>query len=69
MCHAGLGSALRAAVARCALAAERLDDVGMDGLARRMRALEAKARGKAPSAAADAWIDAAVRANLAREAI
>ncbi len=67
LCHAGVSGASRAVTERCGAAAQRCDDAGVAGLGVRLRALESRARTAGPEGA-DAWLDAAVRLNLVREA-
>jgi hypothetical protein len=68
VCHAGVAGVSRGAVERMAGAAQSLDDVGVAGVARRIRAIEAAVGAGDRAGAAAAWVDAALRVALAREA-
>ncbi len=61
LCHGGLGARAAAVKPRLAAAVQSLDDAGLADLAGRMRRLD-------PPGDADAWIDAALRLTLLREA-
>ena len=68
LAHVGLDAAPTALVGRCAAAAQTLDDAGVESLATRMRALESAVKSHAADATR-AWLDAAVRAAIVREAL
>ena len=68
LCAVGLGSATPGALTRLRRAAHQLDDAGLAGLARRaLRVVERTLAGETREAA-DAWLDAAARLSLTREA-
>ncbi|MBL0192844.1 MAG: hypothetical protein IPQ09_01245 [Myxococcales bacterium] len=68
LCCVGLGAATPGALNRLRRAAGQLDDVGLVGLARRaLRVVERTLAGETREAA-DAWLDAAARLSLTREA-
>jgi hypothetical protein len=68
LAHVGLDSAPQPLIQRCALAAQTLEDSGIESLGARMHTLEKAVKERAPEAAR-AWLDAAVRAALVREAL
>ena len=68
LAHVGIDAAPPALVQRCAASAAGLDDAGLASLATRMRSLEAAVKARAAEAPR-AWLDAAVRAALVREAL
>lgn len=68
LAHVGLESAPVQLVQRCAAAAERLDDAGIQALAERMHAVEKAVKARDPSAA-HAWLAASVRTALVRESL
>jgi hypothetical protein len=68
LCSAGLANASRGVLDRAGAAARSLDDVALESLAVRLRALEALLRSGSAANAADAWLDVGVRMALAREA-
>lgn len=68
LAHVGLESAPQPLVQRCAIVAQTLEDSGIESLAERMHALQKAVKDRTPDAAR-AWLDAAVRAALVREAL
>jgi hypothetical protein len=68
LAHVGLESAPLQLVTRCAAAAERLDDAGIESLAKRMHALHQALKDHSETAAR-AWLDASVRTALVRESL
>ncbi len=68
LCSAGLASASVAATGRLQSARQRLADTGLIELARRVSAVEEHTRAGRADAAASAWLDAALRLSLTREA-
>lgn len=69
LCSVGLESASRAVLDRLAKARQRLDDLGLTSLARRLEALHEHTRQKRTRDASEAWLDAALRLVLTREAL
>ncbi len=65
LCHGGLGARAATVRPRLLQAAQALDDAGLAGLATRLRRLE---RPGTDGSGADAWLDAALRLTLLREA-
>jgi hypothetical protein len=68
LAHFGLDAAPAALTTRCQTSAENLDDAGIESLGSRMRALGVALKDHSPETAR-AWLDAAVRASLVREAL
>ncbi|HEY1957716.1 MAG TPA: hypothetical protein VGH28_18980 [Polyangiaceae bacterium] len=68
LAHVGIDSAPAQLLQRCGASAQTLDDAGLESLATRMRSLEAAVKNRAPDAPR-AWLSAAVRAALVREAL
>lgn len=68
LAHVGFDAAPGPLGARCAQAAERLDDAGIESLGKRMRAVE-KAVREHGADAPRAWLDASVRTAMVRETL
>lgn len=67
LCHTGLAAPPRAVLGRLSSAAQKLEDTGLAALAARLRRLESTCQ-SAPTDAPQAWVDAAIRLTLTRDA-
>ena len=66
--HVGLDAVPQQLLQRCAAAAERLDDAGIESLAKRKHTLAQAVKERSPSAPR-AWLDASLRIALVRETL